>query len=111
MESEPQHALPQERKRANQKRGNQCDAGSKPIPSGSPPGIRPFRSGSLFQREIDHFLSVAITRTLEKDYEELRSKGIEFWTEPITFELKDGRQEGFVCCSDPDGTVIELIQV
>jgi glyoxylase I family protein len=51
------------------------------------------------------------TRTLEKDYEELRSKGIEFWTEPIMFEVKDGRQEGFVCCTDPDGTVIELIQV
>src|SRR2546430_12390756 len=51
------------------------------------------------------------TRTLEKDYQELRSKGIEFWTEPIMFELKDGRQEGFVCCTDPDGTVIELIQV
>jgi hypothetical protein len=26
------------------------------------------------------------TRTLEKDYQELRSKGIEFWTEPIMFE-------------------------
>ncbi len=51
------------------------------------------------------------TRTLVKDYEELKGKGIEFWTEPIMFELKDGRQEGFVCCSDPDGTVIELIQV
>jgi len=51
------------------------------------------------------------TRALEKDYEELTSKGIEFWTEPIMFGLKDGRQEGFVCCTDPDGTVIELIQV
>jgi catechol 2,3-dioxygenase-like lactoylglutathione lyase family enzyme len=51
------------------------------------------------------------TRTLEKDYEELTSKGIEFWTEPIMFDLKYGRHEGFVCCTDPDGTVIELIQV
>jgi hypothetical protein len=41
------------------------------------------------------------TRTLEKDCEELRSKGVEFWTEPIMFELKNGRQEGFVCCTDP----------
>ena len=24
------------------------------------------------------------------------------------FELKNGCQEGFVCCTDPDGTVIEL---
>ena len=49
------------------------------------------------------------TRTLEKDYEELRRKGIEFWTEPIMFELRDGRQQGFVCCADPDGTAIELM--
>jgi len=27
------------------------------------------------------------------------------------FAVKDGREEGFVCCTDPDGTVIELIQV
>jgi glyoxylase I family protein len=51
------------------------------------------------------------TRTLQKDYEELRAKGIEFWTEPKFFSFTGGRQEGFVCCSNPDGTVIELIQV
>jgi glyoxylase I family protein len=51
------------------------------------------------------------TRTLIKDYEELKAKGIEFWTEPQMFTPREGRQEGFVCCSDPDGTVIELIQV
>jgi glyoxylase I family protein len=51
------------------------------------------------------------TRTLVKDYEELKAKGIEFWTEPILIKLKDGKEEGFVCCTDPDGTVIELIQV
>lgn len=51
------------------------------------------------------------TRTLKKDYDDLKAKGIEFWTEPIMFTLKDGKEEGFVCCSDPDGTVIELIQV
>ncbi len=51
------------------------------------------------------------TRTLVKDYEELKAKSIEFWTEPKMVAVRDGRQEGFVCCSDPDGTVIELIQV
>lgn len=51
------------------------------------------------------------TRTLQKDYEDLKAKGIEFWTEPKIFDVRDGRHEGFVCCSDPDGTVIELIQV
>jgi glyoxylase I family protein len=51
------------------------------------------------------------TRTLLRDYEDLKAKGIEFWTDPILVKLKDGKEEGFVCCSDPDGTVIELIQV
>ena len=51
------------------------------------------------------------TRTLLKDYEDLKAKGVEFWTEPKMMGVRDGRQEGFVCCSDPDGTVIELIQV
>ncbi len=51
------------------------------------------------------------TRTLREDYESLKGKGIEFWTEPLMFKVKDGREEGFVCCSDPDGVVIELIQV
>jgi len=51
------------------------------------------------------------TRTLVKDYEDLKAKGIEFWTEPLMVKLKDGKEEGFVCCTDPDGTVIELIQV
>src|SRR5215475_7253588 len=35
------------------------------------------------------------TRTLVKDYEELKAKGIEFWTEPILIKLKDGKEEGF----------------
>jgi glyoxylase I family protein len=51
------------------------------------------------------------TRTLMKDYEDLKAKGIEFWTEPIMVKLKNNKEEGFVCCTDPDGTVIELIQV
>jgi len=51
------------------------------------------------------------TRTLLEDYERLKAIGVEFWTEPMMFKLKEGREEGFVCCSDPDGTVIELIQV
>jgi glyoxylase I family protein len=51
------------------------------------------------------------TRTLQQDYERLKAEGIEFWTEPLMFKLKDDKEEGFVCCTDPDGTVIELIQV
>ncbi len=51
------------------------------------------------------------TRDLRKDCEKLTAQGIEFWTEPRFFNVREGREEGFVCCSDPDGTVIELIQV
>lgn len=51
------------------------------------------------------------TRTLQKDYDELKAHGVKFWSEPIMFKLKDGKEEGFACCTDPDGTVIELIQV
>lgn len=51
------------------------------------------------------------TRTLREDHQRLKAQGVEFWTEPLMFNLKDGREEGFVCCTDPDGTVIELIQV
>ena len=50
------------------------------------------------------------TKTLIADYEDLKAKGVEFWTEPIMIDLTNGKQEGFVCCQDPDGTVIELIQ-
>ncbi|MDO8433743.1 MAG: VOC family protein [Candidatus Binatus sp.] len=51
------------------------------------------------------------TRDLRKDYAALKAQGIEFWTEPSFFNVREGREEGFVCCSDPDGAVIELIQV
>ena len=50
------------------------------------------------------------TKTLREDYAALKAQGIEFWTEPVIMDLSDGKQEGFVCCQDPDGTVIELIQ-
>ena len=51
------------------------------------------------------------TKTLREDYAALKAQGIEFWGEPIMMKLKSGKEEGFVCCEDPDGTVIELIQV
>src|SRR5271167_1345951 len=33
------------------------------------------------------------TRTLIKDYEELKAKGVEFWSEPQMFTLKSGKEE------------------
>jgi glyoxylase I family protein len=50
------------------------------------------------------------TRDLEKDYEELKAKGVEFFSEPQMIDTARGK-EGFVCFTDPDGTVLELIQV
>ena len=51
------------------------------------------------------------TKTLREDYAALKAQGIAFWGEPILLKLKNGKEVGFVCCEDPDGTVIELIQV
>ena len=51
------------------------------------------------------------TKTLREDYAALKAQGIAFWGEPILVKLKDGKEEGFVCYEDPDGIVIELIQV
>jgi catechol 2,3-dioxygenase-like lactoylglutathione lyase family enzyme len=50
------------------------------------------------------------TNNLPKVYAELKAKGVEFFSEPQTFENPGGRTS-FVCCTDPDGTVIELIEV
>ena len=44
-----------------------------------------------------------------KDYEELKSKGVEFYTEPVTIKYRGG-QSLIVCFEDPDGTVVELTQ-
>ncbi|HZO80524.1 MAG TPA: VOC family protein [Candidatus Binataceae bacterium] len=50
------------------------------------------------------------TRSLLADYEELKARGVQFLSEPQVFDTPNG-PEGFVCLTDPDGTVIELIQV
>ena len=50
------------------------------------------------------------TRTLLADYEELKSRGVQFLSEPRMWRTPAG-EEGFVCLTDPDGTAIELIQV
>ena len=49
------------------------------------------------------------TKTLRADYEELQNRGVQFLSEPQTFDALGG-EAGFVCMTDPDGTVIELIQ-
>jgi glyoxylase I family protein len=49
------------------------------------------------------------TESLQKTYEELKAKGIEFYSEPQVLQLH-GRSCLFACFEDPDGTVLELIQ-
>lgn len=50
------------------------------------------------------------TKDLPRVYAELKAKGVQFWSEPQVFDNPGGRTS-FVCCTDPDGTVIELIEV
>jgi hypothetical protein len=45
-----------------------------------------------------------------KDYDELKSKGIEFYSEPVTIKYRGG-QSRILCFEDPDGTVVELTQL
>jgi glyoxalase/bleomycin resistance protein/dioxygenase superfamily protein len=40
-----------------------------------------------------------------KAYEQLKARGVEFLSEPKLF----ARGLAFVCCKDPDGTIVELI--
>ena len=47
------------------------------------------------------------TPNVPKVYEELKSKGVEFISEPQLFD----RGVAFVCLKDPDGTILELINL
>lgn len=49
------------------------------------------------------------TSNLQKTYEELKAKGIEFYSEPQVMQFHSGSSL-FVCFEDPDGTVLELIE-
>ena len=49
------------------------------------------------------------SKNIWKDYEELKNKGVEFYTEPVTIKYRGG-QSLIVCFEDPDGTVLELTQ-
>lgn len=49
------------------------------------------------------------TANLQKTYEELKGKGIEFYSEPQVLQFRGGSSL-FVCFEDPDGTVLELIE-
>ena len=49
------------------------------------------------------------TKDLPAMYEDLRAKGVEFLSEPQEINLAGG--ERVVCLKDPDGTIIELLEI
>ena len=49
------------------------------------------------------------TRNVQQAYEELRAQGVEFLSEPIG-AAPEGGVANMVCCRDPDGLIIELIE-
>jgi glyoxylase I family protein len=49
------------------------------------------------------------TPHLQRTYEELKARGIEFYSEPQVLHSHGGSSL-FVCFEDPDGTVLELIE-
>jgi glyoxylase I family protein len=47
------------------------------------------------------------TTDIERDYRDLSAKGIKFLTEP---KKLPGTSVSIVCCKDPDGTFVELLE-
>ena len=45
-----------------------------------------------------------------KDYQELKSRGINVYSEPELMKYPNGAGAAVVCFEDPDGTVLELVQ-
>ena len=54
-----------------------------------------------------------VTDKLQELYDKVKSAsmdGVEFFSEPQLIPNPKGGHDSFVCFTDPDGTVIELIQ-
>jgi glyoxylase I family protein len=49
------------------------------------------------------------TKNLYETYEELKSKGVRFISEPVVLKTPAG-DTPFACFYDPDGTILELIE-
>jgi predicted enzyme related to lactoylglutathione lyase len=47
------------------------------------------------------------TTDIERDYRDLSAKGVKFLTEP---KKLPGTAVSIVCCKDPDGTFVELLE-
>lgn len=71
-------------------------------PAPEPPSPRP-----LSQR-VPRIIALR-TRNVRAAYDDLRARGIEFVTEPRSPDPKTG-VVAVVCCRDPDGLIVELIE-
>jgi catechol 2,3-dioxygenase-like lactoylglutathione lyase family enzyme len=49
------------------------------------------------------------TKNLPQVYEDLKARGVEFFSEPQELNLPNQGRASFVCFTDPDGTILELI--
>ena len=49
------------------------------------------------------------TKNLPQVYEDLRARGVEFFSEPQELSFPNQGRASFVCFTDPDGTILELI--
>ena len=49
------------------------------------------------------------TKNLPQVYEDLKARGVEFFSEPQELNFPNQGRASFVCFTDPDGTILELI--
>jgi hypothetical protein len=52
-----------------------------------------------------------LSKDIWKDYEELKSKGVVFYSEPKLLDTAPNSGAQIVLFEDPDGTVLELAQL
>ncbi len=49
------------------------------------------------------------TKNLPQVYEDLKARGVEFFSEPQELNFPNQGRASFACFTDPDGTILELI--
>jgi catechol 2,3-dioxygenase-like lactoylglutathione lyase family enzyme len=52
-----------------------------------------------------------LTSDLAADVQVLKSQGVEFISEPVLLETPQAPATRFVCFKDPDGTVLEFVEM
>ena len=50
------------------------------------------------------------SKNIWRDYEELKSRGVNVYSEPEFLKYPDGAGSAVVCFEDPDGSILELVQ-